>query len=112
MEVIKWINLGMRFLLELCLLGALGYWGFMTGSGTMAKWGLGIGAPLLAATLWAIFLAPRSSRRLPLAGQLILEAVLFGLACIALSSTNHPRLGWLLAAGAVLNRVLIYVWAQ
>ena len=31
LEVIKAANLALRFLLELCALGALGYWGFKTG---------------------------------------------------------------------------------
>ena len=39
-------------LLELCALGDLGYWGFKTGGGLIAKIGLGIGAPLAAAVVW------------------------------------------------------------
>jgi Protein of unknown function (DUF2568) len=46
MELIKGANLPLRFLLELCALGALGYWGFKTGGALVAKVGLGIGAPL------------------------------------------------------------------
>lgn len=30
MEIIKMLNIGIRFLLELCLLTILGYWGFKT----------------------------------------------------------------------------------
>ena len=33
LEVIKGANLALRYLLELCALGALGYWGFKTGGG-------------------------------------------------------------------------------
>jgi hypothetical protein len=47
MEIITSGNLALRFLLELCALVALGYWGFRTGSGLFAKIGLGIGVPLL-----------------------------------------------------------------
>ena len=39
------INLGIRFLLELCLLTVVGYWGFKTGSGWFLKILLGIGTP-------------------------------------------------------------------
>ena len=34
---IKGLNLGLRFVLELCLLAALGYWGFRVGSGPVLK---------------------------------------------------------------------------
>ena len=38
-ELIKGTVLALRFLLELCALGALGYWGFMTGGARSRKWG-------------------------------------------------------------------------
>jgi hypothetical protein len=41
MELIKGANLALRFLLELCALGALGYWGFKAGNTTIAKIALG-----------------------------------------------------------------------
>ena len=51
LEVIKGANLLLRFLLELCALGALGYWGFTTGSATITKVALAVGAPLVAAVV-------------------------------------------------------------
>jgi hypothetical protein len=33
MEIIKSADLLLRFLLELCILATLGYWGFKTGEG-------------------------------------------------------------------------------
>ena len=59
LESIKGANLALRFLLELCALVALAYWGFETGSGAIAKFALGIGAPLVAAVVWGAFVAPR-----------------------------------------------------
>lgn len=35
--VLKNANATLAFLLELCVLVALGYWGFQTGQGTIAK---------------------------------------------------------------------------
>jgi hypothetical protein len=52
MLILKASNLGMRFVLELCALAALGYWGFKTGHGIFLKVILGLGAPLAAATIW------------------------------------------------------------
>ena len=40
MEIIKSVNLAVRFLLELGALVAMSYWGFQTGSGLPAKKGI------------------------------------------------------------------------
>ena len=58
LEGVKIANLALRFLLEVCALVALGYWGFKTGGSLITKLALGIGAPLLAAVLWGTFVAP------------------------------------------------------
>jgi Protein of unknown function (DUF2568) len=58
LELINGANLLLRFLLELCALGALGYWGFKTGSVTSTKVVLGVGAPLVAAVVRGTFLSP------------------------------------------------------
>jgi hypothetical protein len=34
MLIVQSLNLAVRFLLEICALTALGYWGFKTGNGT------------------------------------------------------------------------------
>lgn len=68
MEAIKMLNLALRFVLELALLAAFGYWGFKTGGRLPARWLLGIGVPLLAAMIWGMFLSPKAS--LPLEAPL------------------------------------------
>ena len=51
-------NLTIRFLIELCALAALCYWGFATGNGTLAELALGLGTPALA-VLGGAFVAPK-----------------------------------------------------
>jgi hypothetical protein len=51
MELWKSINLLVRFLLELSMLAALGYWGFTMHTGVLNKVLFGLGAPLLAAVI-------------------------------------------------------------
>nr|WP_132746757.1 DUF2568 domain-containing protein [Scopulibacillus darangshiensis] len=46
MIILKSANLLLRFLLELCLLASLGYWGFQIDAGMTAKVVLGISARL------------------------------------------------------------------
>jgi hypothetical protein len=61
MVALKSINLGVRFLLELCMLAAVGYWGFKTSSGWLLKTLPGIGTPLLIAVIWGSFVAPKAA---------------------------------------------------
>ena len=64
MAVVQAINLGLRFVLELCLLAALGYWGFQLEQSWPVRILMGIGAPLLAAVLWGTFVAPKAGHKL------------------------------------------------
>ena len=110
--MIKGSNLVLRFLLELFVLGALGYWGFKTGGGTVAKVGLGIGAPLVAAVVWGVFLSPRAAVPLPGFLILMLQAVVFGAAAAGLLATGHRTLALVFGAIVVINAVLMYAWGQ
>jgi hypothetical protein len=112
LTVIKNGNLALSFLLELCVLVALGYWGFQAGQGTIAKIGLGIGAPMLAVVVWALFGAPKSAWRLQGPWFLILRVVFFGSAAVALFTAGQRVLGMAFALVFVLNCTLIYALAQ
>jgi Protein of unknown function (DUF2568) len=81
-------------------LGALGYWGFTTGSGLLAKVIFGIGAPLVAAVIWGAFLSPRVPVQLPVSISLLLEATVFGSAAAGLVGHRPPNSGY---------RVLLWV---
>ncbi len=60
MDLLKMLNLGLRFFLELCVLVIFGYWGYKTGGSSIwMKLVLGIGSPILFAIVWGIFLAPK-----------------------------------------------------
>jgi Protein of unknown function (DUF2568) len=95
LELIKGANLALRFVLELCTLGALGYWGFKTGSGALARIGLGIGAPLVAAVVWGTFVAPRAPVQLPGPVSLLLQMLILRSGCREPSRhrASYPRLG-------------------
>lgn len=112
LELIKGANLALRFLLELCALGALDYWGFKTGGGVAAKITLGIGAPLVAAVVWGTFLSPRAAVALPGALALTLQALVFASAAAGLVATGHRTLALVFGLIVVINAVLMYVWGQ
>src|SRR5260370_40052258 len=93
LAVLKNANLALAFFLELGVLAALGYWGFQTGQGTIARIGLGIGAPGVAVVVWGLFGAPKAVWQLNGPWRLILEVVFFGSAAVALLSAGQRVLG-------------------
>lgn len=112
LAAIKYGNLAVAFLLELCALAALGYWGFHTGSGTGAKLALGIGTPLLAAIAWGTFVAPKAAVSLPAPAHLALQLLVFGVAAAGLAVAGRPTWAWAFGLAVVANLALMRVLGQ
>ena len=112
MAVLKTINLALAFLLELCMLAALGYWGFTLDQGLAMRAGAGLGLPILAAVIWGMWMAPRAPNRLPEPWHLIAELIMFGLAIAALYAAGRPRLALAFGLIYAINVALRYVWRQ
>lgn len=112
MDIVKNTNLALAFLLELCMLAALCYWGFVAGQGTLQKLVLGLGTPLVVAVVWGLFAAPRATRRLAGFGLFALKALLFCLAAVALWIAGLPALAIVFIVVVVLNGLLLYAWRQ
>jgi hypothetical protein len=105
-------NLLVRFLLELSALAALGYWGYNSASTVFGKLALGLGAPLLAAIVWGVFVSPKAAIPLSTPLWLLVQLGVFGAAIVALVVSGHPSLGWTLGLTVVLNGALMYWWRQ
>ena len=112
MELLKNINLALIFLLELCMLAALGYWGFTLDQGLAIRVGAGLGVPVLAAVVWGVWMAPRAAHPLPEPLHLIVELIIFGLAIAALYAAGRPWLALIFGIVYVINVALRYVWRQ
>lgn len=108
----KMLNATLRFLLELCALAALCYWGFYTGGTVWLKVSWGIGAPSLFAVIWGIWIAPKAFNRLATPFRLILEIVLFSFSAAALMNAGHPVTAVLFLLLFVMNRIFIVIWKQ
>lgn len=106
----KSANLLVRFLLELFALGALCYWGFASGENVFVKVFLGLGAPVLAAVVWGLFVSPKAAVPLAMPLRLLPEALVFGSAAAALLATGHPVLAVGFTVVAVVNRLLVIFW--
>jgi uncharacterized protein DUF2568 len=112
LTAIQSANLGIRFLLELCLLVSIGYSAFSTVQGRLFQIAAGILAALIVALVWGILLAPASSMRLQGAPYVGLEVALFLAAVVGLTISGQPLLGVVLAAAALINDILLAVWHQ
>jgi hypothetical protein len=109
---LKSIGLGLHFFLEIAALAALVTWGFQPGHSWWQKILLGIGIPVIAAALWAVFRVPNDPGQalvpVPGALRLLLELVILGGAAASLYAANHSSLA-LWFAGAILVDYLIMI---
>ncbi len=112
MEILKTLNLGVRFLLELCMLVAVAYWGFNAESGWALKIIFGIGLPILLIVIWSLLLAPKAAYRLGGVPLTLLSLILLGSGAVALFVAGRAGLGWVYAIILVVNQVLLIVWKQ
>ena len=112
MDAIKMLNLAVRFLLELCMLVAVAFWGFKTQSSWLMKILLGIGLPVLIAVLWGTFLSPKATRPLSGASFLTLELILFSTGALALFASDKPTLGLVYTVTVLVNKILLIMWKQ
>jgi hypothetical protein len=108
------INLGVRFVLEIAALIAIGYGGWHA-SGGLLRYLLAIGLPLLAAYLWGTFRTPNEphspphpTRAIPGWGRLLLEALVFGGGAWGLFSAGATTMAWLFTIAVVIHYALSY----
>jgi hypothetical protein len=104
-------NLTVRLLCELGLLVALAVWGLHASSGLAGSLALGLGAPLLAAAVWGLLVAPASRRRLADPVRLLVEVLLFAAGVVALALAGFPLVAVGFAAVVAVNIMLDRVLA-
>ncbi|MFJ1604049.1 YrdB family protein [Streptomyces sp. NPDC088253] len=108
----KAANLGVLFLIEIGALAAVGYWGFTRDAATPLTWLLGLGAPAVLITLWALFGSQKASYKTRGAVRAGFELLWFGAGVAALALAG--AYGWAIAFAAVCaaSKTLAVVWHQ
>jgi Protein of unknown function (DUF2568) len=96
-------NEALAFLLELCMLAALAWWGATAVGALAGRVALAICCPLAAIIVWWLFAAPRARIRLPLAGVLAVKAVVFAAGTAALFAVGQHVLAIVFAVVAAVN---------
>ena len=108
------VNLAVRFILELCALAAMAYWGWTQHAGWL-RFVLAIGLPVLAAILWGTFAVPNDPSRsgqapVPVPGvvRLMLELAFFGLAVWMLYDAGATILSSIMGIVVIIHYALSY----
>jgi hypothetical protein len=107
-DTVRYVNLGLRFVLELGALAALGWWGVHVGGSTAAELVLGLVLPLLAAVAWWLFVAPKARFPVPLRVRAPIEMAIFLAAVLAFWGVGHGRLALTFAVAAAVSELLLY----
>lgn len=92
MGILEIFILGLVFLSELAMLAAFGYWGFKMPGGIFLKWLFGIGAPLVIAVIWGLFIAPKARFPVALPIRVLLKVLVFTLGAWALQAAGQGQL--------------------
>ena len=105
----KWTMLALRLTLELVVLAAYAVWGWSLVDGPQ-RFLTGALALVLVASVWGIFIAPKSTQRLADPARLATEVGVFLGAGAAVWGLGHPWWGGLLAAVAIADAVAVRRW--
>ena len=106
----KAVNDGVRFLLELCALAAIAYWGWRTGNSTATKLLLAVGGVVLVAVVWGVFRSESDAVvEVPTAVRVAIEVAVFAAAAAALAAVDRVGLAIVFAVLAGINEILNYI---
>lgn len=95
-----------RFVLELFAFVSLGIWGFLAWPGPWLNVVLGIGTPLFAILLWALFRSPRAVVRLDAFGKALIEILIMGSAALAWLMLGQPIVAVVFGVAAAVSGVI------
>ena len=104
MKPSQWLWATVAFAAELASLTALAVAGWSLPGPTPVRLLAAIGFPLVAAVVWARWVAPKASHPIADPQRLLPEWAVFGGATVALAATAHPILAAALAILAAANR--------
>jgi hypothetical protein len=99
------VNDVLRLVLELFAFATLGIWGFVA-FGFPLNIVVGLGAPIVAILLWALFRSPRAVFSVDVFGKSLVELLVVAAATLAWLDLGHPLIGIAYAVVAVVSGVV------
>lgn len=104
MEILKFIDMGLTFGLEIVMI--LGYFviGFAIDAPPVLDWAVAIALPVYAGLRWGIFVAPKAKHRLPQPWRILYELKLMMISAMALYVG-----GWTKVATVFMACIVIHI---
>ena len=96
----------LRFVLELFAFVSLGIWGFVAWPLPWPGILVGIGAPVFAILVWALFRSPKAVFKLDPFGKAIVEIFVFGAAALAWWDLGQPIITVVFAVVATVSGII------
>lgn len=96
------------FLIELAALASFGYWGYHFSPDRIARLALSVGAPLVIAVIWGLFIAPKATYAVTDPVRHLLQIAVFSLASLALYTSGQKMLALVFIVTAVVVVLLVY----
>lgn len=112
MEIIKSLNVGLRFILELILLFVFAYSSYQIIDNTVLRWGLAVALPIAVASLWGYYIAPKSQHVLSMPWRSIVVIILFSFGAALLTVAGQGRAALYLITVFAINEALLIMWKQ
>ncbi len=94
------------------MLFALAISGYNLSSNAFAKWSMALILPSIAATIWGIWIAPKSGNVLDQPFRLVVEMILFTTTVVLLYTAGYKEFGLIFGAVVIFNELLIIAWKQ
>ncbi|MCB0664861.1 MAG: YrdB family protein [Saprospiraceae bacterium] len=111
MKILKWVNLGLRAILELGIVMGLAYWGFQTGDALAIKVILCVITPLLGFGFWGL-VDFRQFGKISEYLRLFQELIISGITAILIIIAGKQGLGITLALVSLIHHALIYITGE
>lgn len=109
MDLIRYFHMTLAFGLELSMLTAYGYWGYLQGKSTSLKYLFASLIVIAAIILWGLFAAPKANYRLSFYPRLFLELGMFLLAAFLLYQSGDTTLSFWMAGLSCLSILLAFI---
>jgi hypothetical protein len=104
------LNLLLRFLLELCALVALAWWGYHAARSSVVHWILALAAPVLLALLLGEVRGAEVWFKLPRGERAALGFLLLELSAASLAFAGQALLAAGFGAAIAVNALMLYLW--
>ena len=103
-----WLNLAIRFVVELLGLGFVGYWGLNASSDAIIGVVLALGAMIVFGVAWGLFLAPTARRGLSRVQKDVIGTVVLLVAAGALALAGQPTIALAYMIVVLVNAVVLW----